>query len=226
MNSWWSMLPVLIVCYLIGSVPFGVIVARLKGIDITQHGSRNIGATNVGRVLGKRYGVMVFLLDFCKGFIPVLLVGSLLEFDEDRAGPAHLVAWLSAAFCCFAGHVYSIYLGFKGGKGVATALGATMGIYPDLTVPTLICFAVWLLMLAISRLVSLSSLAGILAFPIAVYFMLRPIDIHEHWPVVLYALLVPGIAIQRHRSNISRLLHGTERGMERNSGTECDSSEP
>jgi acyl-phosphate glycerol 3-phosphate acyltransferase len=133
-------------CYLVGGIPFGFLVGRLHGLDIRKAGSGNIGATNVGRLLGRKWGILVFVLDVCKGLLPTLGLGQFLPGAEGLAGWSPAVvntAWLAGGVACILGHNFPIYLRFRGGKGVATSLGVVLGVYPYLTVSGLCAFGVW-----------------------------------------------------------------------------------
>ena len=147
--------------YLIGSIPFGLLIGKLNGKDIRKEGSCNIGATNVTRVVGKWWGKLCFLCDFLKGLLPALLT---LWYLENGGG------WLTAAAAVTAvlGHVFPIYLGFKGGKGVSTAAGAAMALCP---LAVVIAGAVWVALFFLSRYVSLASLAAALALPVSAWLL-------------------------------------------------------
>src|SRR4051812_35239187 len=138
--------------YLIGAVPFGYLVARWRGVDIFRHGSGNIGATNVGRVLGQRFGLLVFALDFLKGAIPVVLARVLTPPDVDL--PAQSIP-ATAGIAAFIGHLCPIYLRFRGGKGVATAAGVVMMLTP---LPGAFAFLAWGTTLAVTRYMSVASI--------------------------------------------------------------------
>jgi glycerol-3-phosphate acyltransferase PlsY len=178
--------------YLLGALPFGFIVARLCGVDITSVGSGNIGATNVTRVLGWKLGLVVFLLDVAKGVVPPLVCVAMTA-DRDAA----ILMGVVAVF----GHTFSPFLRFKGGKGVATSLGALVGSAP---VVGLAGFGVFLLLFALTRIVSLSSLVA--ALTVLVFGALTK----QTW--VFFAVFVPlvGYVFVRHKSNITRLLKGEE----------------
>ena len=202
--------------YLVGSIPFGLIVGWLKGVDVRTAGSKNIGATNVGRLLGRPFGVLVFLLDAAKGFAPTLIAGWLLTDLAPKAGLSiteTTLIQLAVALVCVLGHNYPLYLRFRGGKGVSTALGATLGVYPDLTYAALAAFVIWLAVVAIWRYVSLGSIVAAVAFPLMVLLInvlqgRPPID--ENWPVLAFSLLAAVMIVLRHRVNLARLRAGTE----------------
>lgn len=212
------MILVAVGAYLLGSIPFGLLVGKAKGIDIRTQGSGNIGATNVGRLLGMRYFWLTFGLDFAKGFAPVLLTS--------LAG-AHWGAsnWppLIAASGAILGHVFPVYLKFKGGKGVATTFGAALGIWPVSTFGVAVAFIVFILVFLVSRIISLSSLAGAVVFPLAVLFAgryaphawywLPPQPWMELWPLLAASAAFSLLIIIKHRGNISRLLAGTEKKL-------------
>lgn len=199
--------------YVIGSMPFGVIIARFCGVDLRIAGSGNVGATNVSRVLGRKWGYLCFALDVLKGFGPVLLVGFYLR------GPAGEVlseyrqaAWLAVAFGTIAGHVFSFWLKFRGGKGVATSLGVLLGFYPYFTWAGLAALAVWGAVVLIWRYVSLASITAAVAFPLlfVAVSLLIGWDIGQLWLLLAFATAMAGLVVLRHRSNIARLLAGTE----------------
>ena len=193
------------IAYLLGSFPAGYIAGRIAGVDIRTVGSGNVGATNVTRFLGKRFGYPVFLLDFAKGFIAVLFAGMIGKAYQSDPAFIDLCA-ATAAVCAVLGHSYPVWLQFEGGKGVATSLGALFAIN---SVAAVMACAVWIIVFKTTRYVSLASLAAAVALPIAiaiVYFLNQ-----VQTPILLYfALALAAIVIWRHRSNISRLLNGTE----------------
>jgi glycerol-3-phosphate acyltransferase PlsY len=203
-------------CYLIGSVPFGYIVGRARGIDIRAAGSGNIGATNVGRLLGRKWGIAVFLLDVLKGLGPTVGVGLWYHaaYSADALPPTlRNVVWLVAGICCVLGHNYPIYLGLRGGKGVATSLGVVLGVFPYLTLAGLLAFAVWLLVTLATRYVSAGSIAAALAFPVLLAGCMLWAGFptfRRNWALLVFAFLLSGLVIYRHRANIGRLRAGTE----------------
>ncbi|OPX21578.1 MAG: acyl-phosphate glycerol 3-phosphate acyltransferase [Planctomycetales bacterium 4484_123] len=199
--------------YLLGSIPFGVIIARAHGVDLRAHGSGNIGATNVGRVLGRKWGCLCFVLDVLKGFVPVLLVGLYLGRDSDGLPSAYQQAgWLAVAFGAIAGHVFSLWMRFRGGKGVATSLGVLMGFFPYFTWPALAALALWVAVVLAWRYVSLASVTAAAAFPLL--FLAACLaagwPVGRLWPLLAFAAAMAALVIVRHRSNLARLLAGTE----------------
>ncbi len=201
------------IAYLIGSIPFGVLIATCKGINIREEGSKNIGATNVWRVLGRKYGITCFVLDVLKGAVPVYVAGSCAGIAGQTLGgyPSEsLWLWLGVALASFFGHMYSIFLKFHGGKGVATTLGCMLGLYPLLTMPVLAAFICWGLTLYVFKMVSAASIVAALLLPVATYFHLESSGISQSWPVVSLSLLSAIFVVWKHRSNIKRIASGTE----------------
>ncbi len=205
----------LLLAYLIGAIPFGVLIGRLRGVDIRHSGSGNTGATNAARLLGWRLGVLVFMLDVSKGFVPTLLAGYILRDGDYVLGMplwAIYLLWVLVGMSCVAGHMASPFLGFRGGKGVATSLGVAMAIFPDLTYPGLACLGLWMVCVLATRVVSVASLVSAIAFPALVvsfvYWADR--DMSIRWPLAGFALVVAFVVVWRHRPNIARLLAGYE----------------
>jgi len=191
--------------YLVGSLPAGYIAGRIAGIDIRKVGSGNIGATNVLRVLGKRFGYAVFLVDFLKGVGAVVLSIFIAKSGRQSESMWELCATLSGV-CCVIGHVYPVWLRFRGGKGVATSIGVLFGLVP---LAALIMSTVWILTFETTRYVSVASITAALALPITVgaMFWLK----YLNTPVLFYlSLCLAAVVVVRHRSNISRLRNGTE----------------
>ena len=182
--------------YLLGAIPFGLLIARSRGIDIRQHGSGNIGATNVLRVLGKPLGIFTFILDALKGFGPVFLAMRLVPGQAEAAG-------LTAGIAAILGHSFPIYLGGKGGKGVATSAGVLIGLAWQ---AALIGVAVWGAVFFLSRYVSLASILAAAAIPAVSWILYYPEKLATPIALTLLGLLI----ILRHRSNLQRLLKGTE----------------
>ena len=198
--------------YVIGSIPFGVIIASLRGVNIREEGSKNIGATNVWRVLGRKYGIICFVLDVLKGAAPVYIAGSCAGIAGQSLGgySEELWLWLGVAFAPCLGHMYSIFLKFHGGKGVATTLGCMLGLYPLLTMPVIAAFVCWGLTLYVFKMVSAASIIAALLLPVATYFHLESAGISQSWPVILLSLLIAMFVVWKHRSNIKRITSGTE----------------
>jgi glycerol-3-phosphate acyltransferase PlsY len=207
-----------IVAYFLGAVPFGLLIARAQGIDLRKVGSGNIGATNVMRTLGKKLGYTCFALDVAKGLIPMLLVPA-FGLTDTNPTTGQLSLWLGVSCAAVLGHVFPIYLGFKGGKGVATSLGVILGLWPYYTICGLITFAVWIIVFLISRYVSLASILAAIIFPIALTILTLAVSnwqFAQLWPLYIVAILMPLLVIARHAENIKRLLEGSENKIARN----------
>ena len=192
-----------LLAYLLGSVPFGLLVARARGVDIRAVGSRNIGATNVFRCVGKPWGILTFVLDFLKGLVGASLIpclASRLIAEEGTSAPTLALVGGAAAVI---GHTWPLFAGFKGGKGVATGFGMLVAITPAAVG---IAFGAWLVVMAVSRYVSLSSVTAA-AVLIALVWIPR---FCGHLPSSVVITVIAAVVIIRHRSNISRLIKGTE----------------
>jgi glycerol-3-phosphate acyltransferase PlsY len=201
-----SALGLIAFAYFCGAMPFGYWAGKLKGIDIRQHGSKNIGATNVLRVLGKKVGVPVFILDVLKGALPTMLAEWwMINRCGAEPGTATLVAVLCAAAAVL-GHTYTFWLGFKGGKGVATTAGSLLGLSPT---ALLIGLAAWIITFYASRYVALASIVAAIVLPVA---MAVQMTWQGTWNFVLlgFGLVMGILVIVRHRANIARLIAGTE----------------
>jgi glycerol-3-phosphate acyltransferase PlsY len=195
----------LLLSYLVGAVPFGYLVARARGIDIFREGSGNIGATNVGRVLGRKFGVLVFCLDFAKGAVPVA-VASWLADRLDLSLPPHTLPVL-AGLAAFLGHLFPLYLNFRGGKGVATGAGVVAVLLP---LPAAAAVLVWLAVVCATRYVSLGSLLAVAAL-VVVRLLTAPSLFGADAVILnLFCLLAAALVGERHRGNITRLLRGNE----------------
>lgn len=192
--------------YLAGATPFGYLTARFAaGIDIRREGSGNIGATNIGRVLGAKWGIAVLFLDCLKGLLPVLLV-KLLPAETTGADAMHLQ--VLCGLSTIVGHMFPVWLRFRGGKGVATALGVVLVLGPW---GVLVAFGVFVLVFGVSRIVSLSSISAATAFAVVQMLLLKPQPFApETWSLGGFSLLVPALILWRHRGNIARLLRGEE----------------
>lgn len=199
------LLLVAVVAYLVGAVPFGYVVPRLvKGIDVRKAGSGNVGATNVGRVMGAKWGVLVFVLDFAKGAVPVAVARFLLPQPPDAPED---VLGVMAGVCAFLGHLFPVYLGFRGGKGVATGAGVVAVLVPLLT---LAVFAAWAVVLLSTRFMSLASMtAAALLIGLRLGFTEGPFS-DRNWVVSVFCLVGGVLVIVRHHGNVRRLIAGTE----------------
>lgn len=200
----------LVLAYLLGSIPSAVWIGKkYYGVDIREHGSKNAGTTNMLRVLGKRAAIPVFVLDFFKGFAAVSLL-SLMRYDPEITSAWLINLKILAVFAAVLGHIFPIFADFKGGKGVATLVGAVTGIYPQIT---LLCFGVWALVFMISHYVSLASMTAGCCFPMFVIIYSssewsRNNDIS--FTFILFSIAVAGLLLWSHRKNIERLKAGTE----------------
>lgn len=207
--------------YIAGSIPFGLLLGLARGIDIRQHGSKNIGATNAGRVLGRGWGYLCFALDVIKGAAPVAIAGWVT--GAMNASPiAASSAWLWIAVACAGvlGHMHSVFIGFKGGKGVATGFGVLLGLYGYLTWPALIALLVWIIVVRLTRYVSVSSCIAAGTIPLSTLAFalarsgargLSPGEgVREIWPFLAMTIVLAFLVIWKHRANITRLRAGTE----------------
>src|SRR5215467_140281 len=191
--------------YLLGSIPFGYLAGRLAGIDIRQAGSGNVGATNVVRVLGKAYGYPVFALDVLKGFGAVK-ISILMAPGRPPEWSSPEIFGILAAMCSVLGHLYPPWLKFNGGKGVATSGGALFALAP---LATLIGVAVWIIVFWLTGYVSLASVIAAIILPLVILFVSWH-DQREIKPLVYSSVCVAAIVVWRHRSNLVRLVRGTE----------------
>ncbi|WP_428937169.1 glycerol-3-phosphate 1-O-acyltransferase PlsY [Fontivita pretiosa] len=209
------------VAYLLGAIPFGLIVGLAKGVDPRKAGSGNIGATNVGRLLGGRYFVIVFSLDLLKGLLPTLAAAWILHvawITHHKPPTARdYILWLLVGFAAILGHIFSIFLGFKGGKGVATATGVALGVFPYFTLPLIIAATAFFAVFKLTRIVSLASICAALVMPlayIAIGWAMGWSVFGSQLPLLIFATLIAAMIIYRHRSNIARLRAGTESRFE------------
>ncbi|MES2920752.1 MAG: glycerol-3-phosphate 1-O-acyltransferase PlsY [Verrucomicrobiota bacterium] len=223
-----------LLAFLLGSIPFGLFIAKAKGIDIRDHGSGNIGATNVLRVMGKKPGIICLLLDALKGFIPVMLALNvshiaghqplltlnlpdawILDLPASEALKGQL-SHILTALAAVLGHNYSPWVGFKGGKGIATSAGVFLALMP---MGLAVLAAVWLLAFLITRYVSIASMVAAASLPIiTIYGSWRHGRIADGtWnkPLLVFSILIGLLAIWKHRTNIQRLREGTEHRFSR-----------
>lgn len=233
-----------LLAFLLGSIPFGLFIARAKDIDIRQHGSGNIGATNVLRVVGKKHGITCLILDALKGFIPVVIALSLVKIQgkhsnlelpfldslalvlpaakQTTAQAIHVLTGLAAIL----GHNYSPWVGFKGGKGIATSAGVLLALFPFFGVMLLIL--VWFILFWTTRYVSVASIGAAAALPILTHLGSRFHHINNDkslptlweagtWnkPLFIFSVIIAALAIWKHRANIQRLIAGTESRFEK-----------
>ena len=189
---------VFLIAYIIGATPFGYIAGRIRGVDIREHGSGNIGATNVLRILGKSAGIPVFILDVLKGVLPVIIVQQLYPGSDLTA--------VLAALGSILGHTFTFWLGFKGGKGVATSGGAIFALIPLAGLGGLIA---WFAVLRTSRYVALASIVSAIAIPVIVgiqALIWKSVGL----PLLAFSLIVGTLVVWCHRSNIKRIIDGEE----------------
>jgi len=196
--------------YLAGSIPFGWLIGKARGVDIREHGSKNIGATNCGRVCGWPCGIAAFVLDVAKGYGPgaaaVALLPGMIEFSDEH------LRWLAIVLVAaqpIIGHLFPVWLGFKGGKAVATSLGVLLAL-PMLRWVALAAFGVWIVVTGATRYVSVGSTVAALVFMGIYLWVDRGKAWGDYLAVTVFVFHVVGLVIIRHRSNYTRLLKGTE----------------
>jgi len=215
--------------YLLGSIPFAFVIGKLHGVDIRTVGSKNIGATNLGRTLGMMYFWQAFILDAAKGFVPVLVAALLIrhwnELHYDVPPTWYpLPSWppILTGGLCMLGHLFPVWLGFKGGKGVATGFGVVLGFWPLFTLAGVVGGLFFVFMLMVYRYISLASMSSSVVFVMVVAGLgnlspkpaWMPVETYLPWPQLWPLLIVAGIfsllIIIRHRGNVVRLMKGTE----------------
>ena len=206
-TTWPIVIALVILAYLLGSIPSAVWIGKkYYGIDIREHGSKNAGTTNMLRVLGKRAALPVFIIDYLKGYIAVLLM-SLAPVNEAWDINLRLIGTVAVVL----GHIFPIFAGFKGGKGVATILGAGTGIYTPIL---LMCFGVWCFVFAVWHYVSLASMVAGCCYPFFVTIFMTmsydPAAPFQSIPFIVFAWLVAVMLVWTHRKNIERLRDGNE----------------
>jgi len=221
--------------FLSGSIPFAVILGKLNGVDIRKVGSGNPGASNLGRQVGKKWGIICFLLDVGKGLVPVLgfaaytiywwiqqrfdrvellwgIVGSTGGKGQYVAGASDALQWVLIAVAAVLGHVFSPFLKFKGGKGVATGLGATLGLFPVVTIPGGLAFVIWVAVCKITGYIGLASVIAAASLPISTVVAGLMLKL-SGGEIAVFASLTAALAamvIIRHRGNLARIRAGTE----------------
>lgn len=208
----------IIAAFLCGSIPFGFLLGKAQGIDLRKHGSGNIGATNAGRVLGKRIGRICLILDILKGFVPAIGAGlahGLIGAPTLSQEQAWL--WLAVASAAMLGHIFPPWLAFKGGKGVATGFGAMLGVAPYLTAPTLGAAVMFVITVRVTRYVGLASCVAAVSLPLMTWiwleFAMPAMAARDGaWPsAMLWVTAALGaMVIWRHRGNLVRMVKGTE----------------
>lgn len=200
----------IIAAYLLGAIPFGLIIAGAHGKDLRKIGSGNIGATNLSRALGKKWAYFCFVLDALKGLIPMLVSA---RFVSSPPSIKELFLWLAVGCAAILGHIFPVYIKFKGGKGVATSFGVAVGLWPYYTIPAAAALVMWLAFVFIWRYISLASIAASIVFPsslISAIALMPKWHFADLWPLLLAAFAIPLVVIIRHKENIKRLLAGTE----------------
>jgi acyl phosphate:glycerol-3-phosphate acyltransferase len=196
-----SYLVAALIAYLLGSIPTGYLAGRLRGIDIRDKGSGNIGATNVFRVLGKPAGIIVLLIDALKGYAACAWVANLvMNWFPARVGEDDALR-ITAGLAAILGHNFTCWLKFRGGKGIATSAGVLGALVPGALI---IAFSIWIIVFALTRYVSLASIAASFALPFATWITTRNVTL------TLVTGAMAALAIYKHRSNIQRLMQGTE----------------
>ena len=206
--TYYCIITMIIIAYLLGSIPSAVWIGKkYYGIDIREHGSKNAGTTNMLRVLGKRAALPVFGLDVLKGFVAVTII-DLMKYDSVFADGANetwfYILRFIAVFAAVLGHIFPIFAGFRGGKGVATLVGAITGIYPPVV---LLCFAVWVVILMMTHYVSLASIVAGCCFPV---FTIASPKVNQSVPFIVFSFVTAVLLLYTHRKNIVRLKNGTE----------------
>lgn len=205
-----SIITGIIISYFVGSIPTAYIFARIiKGVDIRTVGSGNVGATNASRLLGKKTGGLILVIDILKGLLPVVLIGNIVT-SAFRTYPAFLdetLIRIVIGFASIAGHNWTIFLNFKGGKGVATTLGVLLGLAVTISgLRFVLCavLATWILVFALTRIISVASIAASISLPVCMFLF------NEPYRIVIAGIFISAFVIFRHKSNIKRLLEGKE----------------
>ncbi|RLE05875.1 MAG: acyl-phosphate glycerol 3-phosphate acyltransferase [Bacteroidetes bacterium] len=197
--------------YLLGSIPTSVWLGKaLKGVDLREHGSGNAGATNAFRVLGKPIGSAVLVLDLLKGFLAVNL--ALLQHELVPGSEAWMILKIGLGLLAVVGHIFPVFAGFRGGKGVATITGVALAIHP---LAALAAMGIYLLVFLLTRISAMGSLTAVLTYPIWINWVFKS----EYLTIRIFSLLVVLLVLITHRSNILRLVRGEEKSLFRKQGT-------
>ena len=195
----------ILLAYLLGSIPTSVWLGRaIKGVDLREHGSGNAGATNAFRVLGKPIGIAVLILDMAKGYLAVNL--SLLQHEITPGSESWMILKIGLGLLAVAGHIFPVFAGFRGGKGVATITGIGLAIHPF---AALAAMGVYLLGFLISRISALGSLLAVLTYPVWIIWVFKS----EYISIRIFSVLVVLLVLITHRSNIGRLIQGKEKSL-------------
>ena len=211
----WAALPV--AAYLVGSFPTAHLLARSRGVDLSTVGSKNYGATNLGRTLGRSWGILCFAIDALKGALPVLVAGWLLGALGAKAGgvsTATAWCWLATALAAILGHTLSPWIKFKGGKGVATGFGALVAMWPVLTLPAVLAIVLWGAVLAVFRIISLASMVAAMSVPCSVLVAALAANglasVRAATPFLIASGAIGLFVVWKHRANIARIRAGVE----------------
>ena len=197
----------IVAAYLIGSIPFGFLVGKMRGVDVRTVGSKNIGATNVFRTVGRTWGLLAFALDFLKGFIPTFLA---LRYARASGDAALACLPLATGVACVAGHMFTCFMKFKGGKGIATGFGMLVALTPRLV---LAAFGLFIVVVCVFHYISLGSICAAAFLLVAIWFPCAELSNPQGWrnlPQCIVFSIVAVFAIWKHRTNIARLVSGTE----------------
>lgn len=199
--------------YLCGSIPFALLLGKARGIDVRKIGSGNVGSTNLGRALGRKWGILCFLLDMLKGLLPVLAAGLALGYAGRWDLPERDAwCWLAVALAPMVGHIFPVWLNFRGGKGVATGMGVVLGFWPLLTLPGLAAGLTWFVVIKLCRIMSLASIAGACSLPVYVALMawIAPETQASVVALLIVTVTMGALITVRHRANLTRIVAGTE----------------
>ena len=205
-----------LISYLSGSISFALILGKMRGVDIRKVGSGNVGATNLGRALGRRWGAFCFVLDVLKGFVPVFVAGLALGYIGHATGESLTVGeawrWLAVMVCPVLGHVFPVWLKFKGGKGVATGFGVLLGVWPVLTLAAAGALVLWIIMARTFRYVGLASSVAAASLPVYVLIvgLWRDQAMAQLVPFFVITGALALLVLVRHRGNLARTFKGTE----------------